>query len=399
MLKKIVLSAVVLGIVTTSLSAQNKKGPRSGYEFETISDLKTTPVKDQQGVGTCWSYATISFLESELLRMGKPEYNLSELFIARNAYLEKGIRFVQFHGKNNFSEGGQAHDVIYMIKKYGIVPESVYTGLQYGRNEHIHSELVAALEGLLEGVNKNPNRRLTPVWRTGFARYIDTYLGEVPEKFTYDGKEYTPQTFTESLGLKLDDYVELTSYEAYPFYQPVEVPVPDNWAHERYYNLPIDELMEVMNNALKNGYTVCWDGDVSHKGFSHGCGLALLPTNVPSEMINLEISKWETLSKNEQENKLRSFESPVPEMKITDADRQFKFDNRQTTDDHLMHITGLLKDQYGTLYYKTKNSWNSDSNTLGGYLYMSNAYCRLQTVAIMVHKDAIPKAIRRKLGL
>ncbi len=158
MLKKIVLSAVVLGIVTTSLSAQNKKGPRSGYEFETISDLKTTPVKDQQGVGTCWSYATISFLESELLRMGKPEYNLSELFIARNAYLEKGIRFVQFHGKNNFSEGGQAHDVIYMIKKYGIVPESVYTGLQYGRNEHIHSELVAALEGLLEGVNKNPNR-------------------------------------------------------------------------------------------------------------------------------------------------------------------------------------------------------------------------------------------------
>lgn len=399
MLRKILLSAVVLCGSTVLLSAQNAKGSRSGYRFEAIADLKTTSVKDQQSVGTCWSYATISFLESELLRMGKPEFDLSELFVARNAYLEKGIRFVQFHGKNNFSEGGQAHDVIHMIKKYGIVPESVYTGLQYGRDFHIHSELVAALEGLLEGINQNPNRRLTPVWRTGFARYIDTYLGEVPEKFFYEDKEYTPQTFTESLELNLDDYVELTSYEAFPFYQAVEVPVPDNWAHERYYNLPIDELMEVMNNALKNGYTVCWDGDVSHKGFSYNCGLALLPTNEPAEMINSEISKWQTLSESEQKNRLESFESPVPEMKITDADRQFKFDNRQTTDDHLMHITGLFKDQYGTFYYKTKNSWNADSNTLGGFLYMSDAYCRLQTVAVMVHKDAIPKAIRKKIGL
>lgn len=389
---------LLLSVISTTLFAQ-KGGPRSGYEFTTIADLKATPVKNQQSVGTCWGYAALSFLESELLRKGKPEYDLSELFVAKNAYYEKGIRYVKFHGNNNFSEGGQAHDVIAMIQKYGIVPESAYTGLQYGRDFHIHGEMVEALQGILDGVNKNPNRRLTPVWSQGFMKFIETYLGETPEKFTYEGKEYTPQTFTQSLDLNLEDYVELTSFQEHPFYKEVEVGMPDNWTHSRYYNLPIDELMAVMDNSLKNGYTVCWDGDVSHDGFAHGSGLAILPTDVPAEMINSEISKWTSLSADERKNKLRSFESPVPEMKVDDTLRQFRFDNRQTTDDHLMHITGLLKDQNGTLYYKTKNSWAADSNPFEGYLYMSAPYCRLQTVAIMVHKNAIPKEIRKKLGL
>jgi len=304
---------VLLVSISTAAFAQ-KGGPRSGYNFTTVVDLKTTPVKDQQSVGTCWDYAALSFLESELLRKGKPVYDLAELYVAKNAYFEKGLRYVQFHGKTNFSEGGQAHDVIDMIKKYGIVPEEVYTGLQYGRDFHIHAEMVAALQGILDAINENPNRRITPVWTKGFMRYIEAYLGDTPKTFTYEGKEYTPQSFAESLDLNLDDYVELTSYQIYPFYEEVELTIPDNWMHARYYNLPIDELMEVMNNALKNGYSVCWDGDVSHNGFSHPDGLAILPTNNPEEMINAEIDKWTTLSEEDRERKMRSFESPVPWM-------------------------------------------------------------------------------------
>ena len=369
---------VLLVSISTAAFAQ-KSGPRSGYNFTTIVDLKTTPVKNQQSVGTCWDYATLSFLETELLRKGKPVYDLAELYVAKNAYFEKGLRYVQFHGKTNFSEGGQAHDVIDMIKKYGIVPEEAYTGLQYGRDFHIHAEMVAALQGILDAVNKNPNRQITPVWTKGFMRYIEAYLGDSPETFTYEGKEYTPQSFAASLDLNLNDYVELTSYQMYPFYEEVELTIPDNWMHARYYNLPIDEL--------------------SHNGFSHPNGLAILPTNNPEEMINAEIDKWTTLSARDRERKMQSFESPVPEMRVDDNKRQFTFNNRQTTDDHLMHITGMLKDQNGTIYYKTKNSWGEDRNPFGGYLYMSEPFCRLQTVAIMVHKDAIPKAIRKKLGL
>lgn len=381
-----------------SLVAQNK-APRSGYEFTTVSEVKTTPVKDQQSVGTCWDYATISLLETELLRMGKAEYDLSELFAAKHTYLEKGIRYIQFHGNTNFSEGGQAHDVLEVIRKYGMVPEEVYTGLQYGRDFHIHGELVAALEGMLQGINKNPNKELTPVWPKAFNAVIETYLGATPEKFTYNGKEYTPQSFWNSLGINLDDYVELTSFQAFPFYSAVVLPMPDNWMHGIYYNLPLDELMEVMKYALENGYSIAWDGDVSHRGFSHHSGLAILPTNQPEEMINAEIDKWQKLSNSQKQAQIYSFIDPVPEMKVDDAKRQQLFDNRITTDDHLMHLTALAKDQYGTYYFKTKNSWNGDSNSFGGYLYMSEPFVRLQTVAIMLHKDAIPKAIRKKLNL
>ena len=302
-------------------------------------------------------------------------------------------------GKVAVLQGGQAHDVIALIRKYGIVPEEAYTGLHYGRDFHLHAELVAALKGILNGVNANPNKQITPTWTDGFRAYIDSYLGAAPDTFTYQGQEYTPRTFAESLGLDLDDYVEITSYEAFPFYQEVELPIPDNWMHARYHNVPLDDLVAIMRHALRNGYTVCWDGDVSHNGFSHASGLAILPTDNPEEMINSEISKWTTLSADERRSKLRSFTEPVPEMKIDDARRQAAFDSRLTTDDHLMHLTGLLKDQNGTYYYKTKNSWAGDSNPFGGYLYMSEPYVRLQTVAIMVHRDAIPKDIRKKLGL
>lgn len=386
-------------ILMVSATFAQKGGPRSGYNFETISDLKTTSVKNQESTGTCWCYAATSFLESELLRMGKPEYDLSEMFTVRNTFFEKGIKYFRFDGMTNFSEGGQAHDVLLMIKKYGIVPESAYDGLKYGSKYHIHGEMVAALKGMLDGINKNSNRKITPVWPSAYNAVIDTYMGAIPENFTYEGKEYTPASFTASLDINPDDYIELTSYEAYPFYTEVELEIPDNWAHSRYYNVPVDDLIAITNNALKNGYTVCWDGDVSEEGFNHGGGLAILPTDQPELMINSEISKWQTLSAKERKNQMYSFESPVPELKVTDKNRQETFNSRQSTDDHLMHFTGMVKDQYGTIYYKTKNSWAETSNPLGGYLYISEPYCRMKTVAIMLHKDALPKDIKKKLNL
>ena len=390
---------VLLVSISTAAFAQ-KSGPRSGYNFTTIVDLKTTPVKNQQSVGTCWDYATLSFLETELLRKGKPVYDLAELYVAKNAYFEKGLRYVQFHGKTNFSEGGQAHDVIDMIKKYGIVPEEAYTGLQYGRDFHIHAEMVAALQGILDAVNKNPNRQITPVWTKGFMRYIEAYLGDSPETFTYEGKEYTPQSFAASLDLNLNDYVELTSYQMYPFYEEVELTIPDNWMHAHYYNLPIDELMEVMNNALKNGYSVCWDGDVSEQGFSFKNGIAINPqVEDVKDYSTTDRARFEKMPKYQRMDEVFKFEHPYPEINVTPEIRQDGYEKFVTTDDHLMHITGIVKDQNGTKYYITKNSWGAESNKSGGYLNMSESYVRAKTICVMVHKDSLPKELKKKLGI
>lgn len=396
-MKKIFLSVTILLTCSlVSLYAQESK-VRSGYQFETISDIKTTPVKNQASTGTCWCFATTSFLEAELLRMGKPEYDLSEMFIVYNAYVDKGQRFFRFQGANNFGQGGQAHDVINMIKVYGVVPESAYPGLNYGSKSHSHGEMASGLKGFLDGINKS--RSFTPAWPKAYAAILETYLGEIPEKFTYNGKEYTPKNFTESLGLNPNDYIELTSYQTYPFYKEVELEIPDNWSHNRYYNVPLEDMMVIINNALKNGYTVAWDGDVSEKGFSHGNGLAILPTDEPENMSTTDRARFEKLAPTDQKSQMYSFVSPVPEIQVNDQNRQVTFDNRQSTDDHLMHLTGLLKDQNGTLYYKTKNSWGTERNPFDGYLYMSDPYVRMKTTAILVHKNAIPQNIRTKLGL
>ena len=397
-MNKKLLSGLLI-LLTISLGSIAQKTAKPGFDFQEISNIPTSSVKNQQSTGTCWCFATISFLETELMRMGKKEVDLSEMFVARNAFVEKGKKYFRFHGKTNFSEGGQAHDVIKMIKKYGIVPEDIYKGINYGSSYHIHQEMVAELEGILDGLNKNKNRVISTAWERAFTGFIDAYMGDVPEHFTYEGKEYTPKSFSQELGLNMDDYVELTSYSCYPFYEEVELEIPDNWTHDRYYNLPIDELMEVMTNALEKGYSVAWDGDVSEKGFSHGKGLAILPTSDKSEMVNSEMGKWDNMSASEQHQKLFSFEEPVPELKVTDEKRLITFDNRKTTDDHLMHLTGLYKDKFGTYYYKVKNSWAEDSNVYGGYLKMSESFARMKTVAIMVHKDAIPKSLRKKLGI
>ncbi len=353
------------------------------YHFTDIKTIPTTPVKAQQRTGTCWCFATTSFVETEILRMGGPELNLSEMFTVEHAYQHKGRLYVRYHGLANFGPGGQAHDVINMIRRYGFVPEEVYPGKNYGDTIHNHAELNSVLENYLKAVVKS--RKLTTAWDPGFIAVIHTYLGEEPEKFTWEGKTYSPVSFRDHTGFNPDDYVELTSYTHHPFYTKFGLEVPDNWSHDLYYNLPMDEFMEVIDHALANGYSVAWDGDVSEKGFSHRNGLAILP-----------VTPWGQMSQAEADS---AFKHPVPEMKVTQAMRQESFDNYTTTDDHLMHLVGTAKDANGTVYYMTKNSWGTKSNKYGGYLMMSRPFVELKTLAIMVHKDAVPKEIRKKLGI
>lgn len=376
-----------------------KKGKKQGYKFSVVAQVPTTSVKNQQSTGTCWCFATTSFIETELLRIQKKEYDLSEMYIVHEAFHQKAMQYFRLHGKGNYSEGGQSHDVMNVVRDYGFVPESVYSGKQYGSDIHIHREMVSETKGMLEAVIKNPNRKVTPVWSKALDGVLDVYLGTLPTSFKVDEKSYTPMNFMTSTGFNVSDYVELTSYTHHPFYKPFGLEIPDNWSQDQYYNLPIDELMQVINNALKSGYSVCWDGDVSDKGFSHRNGLAILPEGDTKDMTNSEISKWEKMSSKEKDAILYDFQKPGKEKVVDQAMRQQNFDNYKTTDDHLMHLVGIEKDQNGTLYYKTKNSWDSDSNKFGGYLNMSESYVRLQTVTIMVHKNAIPVALRAKLGL
>lgn len=355
------------------LSAQDL----SGYKFSKVNEIKNTSVKNQQRTGTCWSFATTSFIESELIRMGKEPMDLSEMYFVRYAYIQKADHYVRFHGKTNFSQGGQAHDVINVVKKHGFVPDEVYPGLNYGSDIHNHSELSSVLKGFLDGLLKN--RQISPVWGEAYEAILDVYLGDDIESFNYKEKSFTPSEFAGSMGFDPEDYVEITSYTHAPFYSAFVLEVPDNWSFDEYYNLPIDELTEVMDYALDNGYTVCWDGDVSEEHFSNTNGVAIVPEkeNIP-----------------EEESK-----SPVKEKVITQEIRQESFENYSTTDDHLMHLLGTAVDQNGERFYLTKNSWGEKSNEIGGKLYMSVPYVRLHTIAIMVHKDAIPQRIREKLGL
>ena len=382
LISSVFLLAVFLVIPYTG-EAQKKEG--KGYIFSNIKKIKTTPVISQGATGTCWSFATTSFIETELIRMGKGEIDLSEMYSVRNAYKSKALNYIRFHGKTNFSQGGQAHDVLNSIRKYGMIPEEIYSGLNYGEEKHIHGELAAVLNGMLEGIVKNRNRKLTPVWQKAFNSVLEAYLGEVPENFTYKNKDYTPKTFAGELGFNPDDYIEFTSYTHHPFFSTFPLEVPDNWSSDLYFNLPFDEIIEIMDYALDNGYSVCWDGDVGERGFSHKNKVAIIPEK-----------EWRDMSE-EEINEI--FESPNLEKKITQQMRQETFDNYTTTDDHLMHIVGSAEDEKGTRYYLTKNSWGEESNDFGGFLYMSESYVRLKTIAIMIHKDAIPKHIADKLGI
>ncbi|SDC59866.1 C1 family peptidase [Williamwhitmania taraxaci] len=371
----------------------------AGYKFTKEVRLPYTDVKSQNRTGTCWSYATTSFVESELLRMGKPSVDLSEMFFVKDAYLQKGVSYVRRNGTANFSEGGQAHDVMNTIKAKGMVPDAIFPGLNYGEKEHVHGELTAGMTGFLEAINKNPNRQLSTAWLPGLKGILDAYLGQDVTSFSYNGKNYTPASFRDANGFNPDDYIELTSFSNYPYNTKVMLEIADNWSNGQYYNLPINDIIKIIENAVAKGYTVCWDGDVGNTGFSHGKGLAVVPDENTKEVAGLEMAKWSNMSSVDKKKALFNGDSPIAEKLITDADRAAAFDNTTLTDDHLMHLVGLAKDQTGATFYIIKNSWAKDSNAWGGLFYMSQPYVKRFTVAIMVHKNAIPADIKKVLGL
>lgn len=398
-------SVILLAVILTVYAQPGRTGAtqvqnpaNEGYKFTTVIDLKATPVKNQASTGTCWCFATTSFIESELLRMGKGEYDLSEMFIVRHNYLDKLKDNYLRQGKGNLGQGSLAHDWMIVFSREGIVPDEVYPGLGYGSPTHNHSELNAFINAV--AAVPVQRKRESPQYHQIVNAIFDVYFGKVPETFTYKGVSYTPQTFAKSLGINVDDYVEITSFTHIPFYSQGIVEVPDNWRMAKFYNVPINEMIEIMDYSLNNGYTIAWDGDVSERGFSHANGVAVIPeVAVSADFSGTDRARFERMANQGRQAESQGVSGPAPEMKVTQETRQAEYENFSTTDDHLMHITGLVKDQNGIKYYKTKNSWGTDRNSFGGYLNMSENYVKAKTIFIMVNKKAIPPAIKAKLGI
>ena len=370
-------------------------------EFTVVKENPITSIKNQNQAGTCWCYSSLAFIESELLRMGKGEYDFSEMYIVHNTYLDRADKAVRTHGDVSFSQGGSFYDVIYGMETFGLVPEAeMRPGVMYGKELSVHNELSAVSDAVVAAIAKGRHRSLQVgpdgemLWKKAIEAIHDVYLGVRPETFTYEGKEYTPKSFYESLGLDASDYVSLTSYTHHPFYSTFAIEIPDNWRWAHSYNLPIDELMEVFDNAIMKGYTVAWGSDVSEKGFTRE-GTALLPDDAKgADLQGSDMAKWLNLTEEEKKN------TPMPTAQkwCTQEERQRAYDNWETTDDHGMLIYGIAKDQNGTEYYMVKNSWG-EAGAYKGHWYASKAFVRYKTMNIIVHKDAIPAAIREKLGL
>lgn len=389
---KIVTLCMLFMFVFSIVNAQDTK-----YEFSKVKEIPVTSVKNQYKSGTCWSFSGLALLEAEILRTKNIDVDMSDMWIVRHAYYEKAIRYIRFHGTNNFGPGGAFHDVTNMIAKYGIVPEDAYQGLKYGTDNHVHGEIDDVLKAYVDAVLKNSNKELSTAWLAGFNSLLDAYFGTLPEKFTYEGKEYTPKSFASFLGLVPEDYVVITSFTHAPFYKPFVLELPDNWAHDIAYNVPLNELEEIIDYAIDKGYTVAWASDVSEKGFSWRNGVAIVPEVKLEDMGGTERDRWEKLTQSEKEKEMYKFDKPGNEKEITQEVRQLAFDNHTTTDDHGMLLTGIYKDQNGTKYYKVKNSWDVN-NVYEGYFYASRAFVLYKTTDIMIHKSAVPKSIANKLG-
>ena len=385
-MKQLVHLALGLLCCATPLAAQDLPADLNGYHFTAQKKLAVTPVQNQNKSGTCWVYSTNSFLESELIRMGKPPVDLSEMFVVRAGYLERAENYVRRQGAAAFGQGAENHDVMNIVKKYGIVPQAMYSGFPVGQDKPVHGEMEAVLKAMLDAVIKMPDGKLSKQWMAAYKGALDGYLGTPSATFQWEGKSYTPQSYFQSLGINPDNYVALTSYTHHPYYKPFVLEVSDNWSNGQFINLPLDEFAQVAENAVLLGHSVLWASDVSEKTFSAKEGLALMPEKA-----------WDDMTQGARDS---IWKAPVKEKWLTAEERQQGFDELTTTDDHAMHIAGMVKDQNGTKYYTVKNSWGTTvKKEMGGYLYVSQPYFQAKTMSMMVHKDAIPKAIRQKMGL
>jgi bleomycin hydrolase len=367
------------------LDANKSEGAKKKFVFAPVVNLECTDVKNQGSSGTCWSYSTNSFLESEMIKMGKKPVEIAEIYTARCVYIDKADSYIRMHGAIAWGDGGACHDVINMYRKYGAMPQSLYTGLNYGTAKNKFAEMQAVLLGMLNALVKNPNGKLSPNWKKAFTAVLDTYLGEPPAHFTWKGKEYTPRTFAdEVIGVDPDDYIELSAFNNQPLYEKTTLMVPDNWSFDKVYNIKMNEITDVIDNALHKGYTVAWGTDVSEKYFSWKNGVAYVPEK-----------DWDDMDTTEQKT---LFDGPKEESVITPKMRQAAFDNYETTDDHGMHIVGIVKDQNGKEYYMVKNSWG-DKNDYKGFIYVSKTYVKYKTTAFLLNKKALSAELSEKLGI
>ncbi|MBQ9201499.1 MAG: aminopeptidase [Bacteroidales bacterium] len=393
------VTAFLLATVPTLPAAaqeEQKKEQEEGFRFTVVKENPITSVKNQNRSSTCWSFSSIGFFEAELLRKGKGEHDLSEMFVVHKTMEDRAERTVRLHGDVSFSPGGSFYDVAYCWRNYGMVPQEVMPGILYGDTLPVHNELDAVAEGYVKALIASNPRKLTPVWKNGLRGIYDAYLGVCPEEFVYQGKKYTPKSYAESLGLDMDDYVSLTSFTHHPYYTTFALEIQDNWRQAQSYNLPLDEFMQVFRHALNEGYTIAWGADVSETGFNRqGIGV-VVDEGKGADLTGSDMARWLGLSAADRKKELTS--KPLPEMEVTPEMRQTGYDNWETTDDHGMLIYGLAKDQDGKEYYMVKNSWGTASKYQGIW-YVSEAFVRYKTINILVHREAVPKDIRKKLGI
>ena len=387
---KFILSAAAAALISANASAQTPE-----YEFTTVKENPVTSIKNQYRSGTCWCFSALSFIESEILRTKGIETDFSEMFVVGKSYHDRAIKYVRLDGHLNFAAGSSFGDVLHVIDDYGIVPQEAMPGFNYGTDKPEHNELDAVLKAYVSTIAKNPNKTLTTAWVNGFDGIVAAYFGEYPETFTVEGVEYTPETYRDHLGINYDDYVNLSSFTHHPFYEPFVIEVCDNWRWDSAYNLPIDEMMEVMYNAIDKGYTIAWGSDVSEKGFTRD-GLAVMPVEEKKAAAGSDQERWVGKAAEEAKEEVKT-ELPQ-EMVITQEMRRDGYDRKTTTDDHGMHIYGIAQDQNGNKYFMVKNSWG-ETGKYKGVWYASDAFVRYKTLNIVVHKDALPKHIAKKLGI
>ncbi|MEG0499616.1 MAG: C1 family peptidase [Rikenellaceae bacterium] len=394
-MKKIIFSAIAMVVASTTLFAQDQVKV-GAYDLKKVVDNKTTSVKNQASSGTCWAYGTIAMIESDIIKMKGDQFadlDLSELYVARNSYYDRFVKYVRLHGNINFAEGGSFMDVTDAIDRYGIVPQEVYQGLNYGYDMNVFGEVWEALQGYAQAIIKNKNSRLSTAWQAGFNAILDAYFGVCPKTFMYKGKEYTPKSFADYLGFKKSDYITFCSVTHVPYGSKHIMELPDNWIWGESVNVPMKELSVIQEEVLRNGYTTGWDADVSTSGFSHGEGLCVFTATKAEDVPGNEMDKWQKMQKDGKT------EYTAVEREVTTEKRQLWYDNYLTEDDHCMQISGIYKDQNGGTFYKVKNSWAADSNEFGGFFYTSKAYFDAKTLYIMLNKNSLSDSTKKKYGI